>query len=149
MMFFWTVSPGKWVLRNLFLGFIREEEAQMRHMHAVAVTSPRTTGNHPATTLPPPLPHSPQEQPATIASTADAAANASANTRGTSTVVIPARNILPALPPCTPVGLGISQVSSFPQAQLSPSLAATSITTTNRQRRRRVHYSSFTSCPGP
>ena len=48
---------------------------------------------------------------------------------GTSTVVIAARNILAALPPCKPVGLGISQVSSFPQAQLSPSLAATSITT--------------------
>ena len=79
--------------------------------------------------LPPPPPHSPQEQPAAISSTANAAANASANTTGTSTVVIAARNFLPALPPCKPVGLRVSQVSSLPQAQLSPSLAAASITT--------------------
>ena len=117
-------------LAEPFLGFIREEEvAHVRRLRAVAITSPRTTGNHPATALPPPLPHSPQEQTATIASTADAAANASTNTTGTRTVVIAARNILPALPPCKPVGLGISQVSSFPQAQLSPSLAVASITT--------------------
>ena len=101
----------------------------MRRLCAIAVTSLRTTGNHPTTMPPPPPPHSPEEQPATIASTTDAAANASANTMGTSTVVIAARNILAALSPCKPVELGISQVSSFPQAQLSPSLAATSITT--------------------
>ena len=101
----------------------------MMRMRAVAVTSPRTTGNHPATALPSPPSHSSQEQPATVAGTADAAANSSANTTGTSTVVIAAHNILPALPPCKPVGLAISQASSLPQAQLSPSLAAASITT--------------------
>ena len=59
IMFLWTVYLGKWVLRNLFLGFIREEEeAHMRRMRAVAATSPRTTGNHPATAIPPPPPHS-------------------------------------------------------------------------------------------
>ena len=114
---FWTVNLGKWVLQNFFLGFICEEEvAHVRCLRAIAVTSPWTTGNYPTTTLPPPPPHSPQEQPATIASTADAAANVSANTTGTRTVVIAGRNILAALPPCKPVGLGISQVSLFPQA---------------------------------
>jgi WD repeat-containing protein 48 len=104
---FWTVNLGKWILQNLFLGFIREEEqAHSRRMRPAAFSSPRTTGNHPtATPPPPPLPHSPQEQPAAVAAAADAA---------TSTVVIAARNMLPALLPCQPVGLGISQVSLPP-----------------------------------
>jgi hypothetical protein len=94
-------------------------------IRAAAVSSPRTTGNHPTVTPPPPsLPHSPQEQ----AAAADVTTNASANAAGRSTVVIAARNMLPALPSCQPVGLGISQVS-LPPAQLSPSLAAASTTT--------------------
>ena len=88
----------------------------MRHLCAIAVTSPWTTGNHPTTMLPPLPSHSPQEQPATIASTADVAANASTNMMGTRTVVITGHNILAVLLPCKPVGLGISQVSLFPQA---------------------------------
>ncbi|KAF8493727.1 WD40 repeat-like protein [Russula emetica] len=125
------VNLGKWISRNLFLGFIREEEQahSRRMLAAAAVSSPQTTGNHTtATPPPPPLPHSPQEQPATVAAAADAVTNACAITTGTSTVVIAARNMLPALPPCQPVGLGISQVS-LPLAQLSPSLAAASTTT--------------------
>ena len=126
-MTFWTVNLGKWILRNLFLGFIREEDqAHSRRMHAAAVSSPQTSGNHPsATPPPPPLPHSPRGQPATVTAAADAATNASANTTSMSAVVFAARNILPALPPSQPVGLGISQVS-VPHAQLSPSLVAAS-----------------------
>ena len=107
-----------------FLGFIREEEdAHMRRMRAraVAVTSPRP-GPGLLAIIPPPRCHHRhltrlKSKPATIASTADAAANPRANTTGTSTVLIAARNILPALPPCQgcqPMGLGISQVSSLP-----------------------------------
>ena len=112
----WTVNLGKWILRNLFLGFISEEEqAYSRRMLAAAVSSPRTT----------PLPNSPQE-PSVVAAADPATSSASAT--GTSTVVIAARNMLPALPPNQPIGLGIPQVS-LPHTQLSPSPAATSTTT--------------------
>ena len=122
-----VVNLGKWILRNLFQGFIREEEqAHSRRIRTAMPSSMRTTGNLPsATTQPPALPHSPQEPPATTTAV-DAATSASANATGTSTVVIVARNMLPALAP-PPVGLGISQVS-LSQTQLSSNTAASPTT---------------------
>ena len=110
------------------MGFIREEEqAHSRRMRAAALSSPRVTGNHPTATSPPPiLPHSPQEQSA-IVPAANAATNSSAIATGTSTFVIAARDMLLALPPNQPVGLSISQVSP-PAVQLSPTPAAASTT---------------------
>jgi WD repeat-containing protein 48 len=119
-----VVNLGKWILRNLFQGFIREEEQAHSRRIRTAMSSTRTTGNLPsATPQPPPLPHSPQESPAAAA----AAMSASANATGASNVVVVARNMLPALAP-PPVGLGISHVSPS-QTQLSSNTVVSPTTT--------------------
>jgi hypothetical protein len=90
----------------------------LRRLRSGAASSTRSTGNVPsATSPPPPLPHSLQ-QPPVITAIADVAMGASAHATGTSTVVVVAHNMLPALAPNHPVGLGIPQVS-LPQTQLS------------------------------
>ncbi len=48
----WTVNPGKCILRNLFLGFISEEEqAHSRRMLAATVSSLRTTSSNLSRTM--------------------------------------------------------------------------------------------------
>jgi hypothetical protein len=80
------------------------------------MTPQRTTGNIPAALSPPPPQH---PQPNTTGGTTSAPADSTP----TSSVVIVARNMIPALSPIRPVGLGIPHVP-LPHAQLSPTLAA-------------------------
>jgi len=72
------------------------------------------------TALSPPPPHSPQH-PQT--NSAGGTKSAPADSTATSSVVIVARNMLPALSPIRPVGLGIPHVP-LPHTQLSPTLTA-------------------------
>jgi hypothetical protein len=83
------------------------------------MTPPRTTSNLPTALSPPPY-HSPQH-PQT--NTAGGTTSAPADSTATSSVVIVARNMLPALSPIRPVGLGIPHVP-LPHSQLSPTLTA-------------------------
>src|SRR5258707_14438742 len=72
------VNLGKWILRNLFLGFIREgEQAHSRRMRAAVASSPRTTTSNltPATPPPPPQPHSPHELIAAVSATTTTSAD--------------------------------------------------------------------------
>ena len=114
-----SVNLGKWILRNLFQGFISEEEqAHSRRIRTAAISSTRTTGYFPSAP--------PQSPPATTI--ADAGANTGANATGASTVVVVARNMLPAIAAHHTIGLGILQASPS-QTQLSPNPAVASTTT--------------------
>ncbi|KAI9457236.1 WD40 repeat-like protein [Lactarius psammicola] len=82
------LNLGKWILRNLFQGFIREEQ----HAHAWRLRTGgmpplRAISNFPAA----PPPSSKQDS-----------AEGGANATSTSSVVIVAPNMLPALPPNSP-----------------------------------------------
>ncbi|KAI9461530.1 hypothetical protein F5148DRAFT_1214939 [Russula earlei] len=99
------INLGKWILRNLFQGFIREEEQVHSH---VGRTAPRTINNSPAA---PPLPHHPSQEPPS--------ATTIANTAGAGSVVVIARNMLPAILRNRPVGL---DVLPHTHTQLSPTL---------------------------
>ena len=112
-----AVNLGKWILENLFQRFIREEERahawRLRNDHPQ-----RSITNSPSS---PPPPFSLKEP----ANDTDAAAGA---TRASSVVVV-AHNMLPALVPNRPIGLGISH-QPFPHvpaptlAQLSQALGS-------------------------
>ncbi|KAH9958413.1 hypothetical protein BC827DRAFT_1219400 [Russula dissimulans] len=119
------VNLGKWILRNLFQGFIREEE--QAHARLLRSSSPQIIGILPAVPSSP-LPHPSQEpSPTTPSATTTASSNVTGTGTGTSSVVIVARNMLPAHPPNRPVGLGISHAplpSTHTHTQLSPSLVA-------------------------
>jgi WD repeat-containing protein 48 len=119
-----TVNLGKWILRNLFQGFIREQElAHARRLRAAALPSSRTSGDIPATSSPP-RPHSP---PQLHTNSTGGTPSATPDTTGASSVVIVAHNILPALAPIRPIGLGIPHVP-LPHTQLSPTLTAATAT---------------------
>ena len=115
MLHVWVVNLGKWILRNLFQGFIREEE----QVHSWRVRSggmppPRMINSFTAAS-PPSFPHSPQEPtaPGTVT-----------GANPTSSVVVVARNILPALALSRPVGLGSPHAPILPHFQLPQNLAA-------------------------
>ena len=88
-------------------------------MRAGAMGSPRTVGSVFAAS-PASLPHSP---PQSRPNSASGATSAPINSTGTTSIVVVARNMLPALAPIRPAGLGISH-APLPHAQLSPNLAA-------------------------
>ncbi|KAH9987605.1 hypothetical protein BJV74DRAFT_841112 [Russula compacta] len=112
------INLGKWILRNLFQGFIREEE----QVHSWRVRSggmPPPRMINVFTAAPPPsLPHSPQEPtaPGTVT-----------GANPTSSVVVVARNILPAIAPNRPVGLGIPHAPTLPHFQLPQNPAAAAV----------------------
>jgi len=87
-------------------------------MRAGAMGSPRTVDNVSATS-PPSLPHSP---PQSRPSSAGGTTSAPINSTGTTSIVVVARNMIPALAPIRPAGLGISH-APLPHTQFSPSPA--------------------------
>ena len=80
--------------------------------------SPWTVGNVSATS-PPSLPHSP---PQSRPNSAGGTTNIPIKSTGTTSIVVVARNMLPALAPARPAGLGISH-APLPHTQVSPSPA--------------------------